>query len=106
MIQTVEVIINEESEVTLLRPFNIADHLETDEDIRQFLKESSLIGGSSDFIHALGGAAKAKGITFVAKKIGVTRASLYKSLSEEGNPRFDTVNKIVSALGGSLTVNM
>lgn len=43
-------------------------------------------------------------MTEVAKEAGVTRASLYKSLSAEGNPRFETINKIVEALGGRLSV--
>jgi transcriptional regulator with XRE-family HTH domain len=39
------------------------------------------------------------GMTEVAKKAGVTRASLYKSLSETGNPRFETISKVTKALG-------
>ena len=43
-------------------------------------------------------------MTEVAKQAGVTRASLYKSLSADGNPRFETISKIVEALGGHLSV--
>lgn len=43
-------------------------------------------------------------MTEVARSAGVTRASLYKSLADEGNPGFDTVNKIVHALGRNLTI--
>jgi len=85
--------------------FDIAEHLDADEDIREFLEDSVAHGDSSDFIHALSIAARAKGMTEVAKKAGVTRSSLYKSLSENGNPRFDTVSKIVNALGCNLAVN-
>jgi len=85
--------------------FDIAEHLDTDEDIREFLEDSVALGDSSDFIHALSIAARAKGMTEVAKKAGVTRSSLYKSLSENGNPRFDTVSKIVNALGCNLAVH-
>ena len=84
--------------------FDIAEHLETDEDIRAFLIEVANEGNDSDLIHALNIAARAKGMTTVAKEIGVTRASLYKSLSEDGNPKFSTINKIVSALGCKLAV--
>ena len=84
--------------------FDIAEHLETEEDIREFLKEVANTGDSSDFIHALNIAARAKGMTEVAKQAGVTRASLYKSLSETGNPRYETINKIVEALGCKLVV--
>ncbi len=85
-------------------PFDIAEHLETDEDIREFLQEVADTGDTADFIHALNIAARARGMTEVAQKAGVTRASLYKSLSEDGNPRFDTINKIVNALGCKLAI--
>jgi len=81
------------------KPFDIAEHLETDEDIRQFLEEAAATGDTSDLIHALNIAARAKGMSEVARQSGVTRASLYKSLSESGNPRLDTISKIVNAFG-------
>lgn len=86
------------------KPFNIAEHLKTAEDIRAFLQEVAATGNESDFIHALNTAARAKGMSEVAKQAGVTRASLYKSLADDGNPRFETVSKIVSALGCKLVV--
>lgn len=84
--------------------FDIADHLKTDEDIQAFLQEVDNTGDTSDFIHALNIAARAKGMSEVAKQVGVSRASLYKSLSQDGNPGFDTVRKIVAALGGKLAI--
>lgn len=86
------------------KPFDVAEYLETDDDIREFLAEALATGSTSDFIHALNTAARAKGMTEVAKQVGVTRASLYKSLSPDGNPRFETISKIVEALGGHLTI--
>jgi probable addiction module antidote protein len=86
------------------KPFDVAEHLETDQDIFEFLAEVLATGTTSDFIHALNTAARAKGMTEVAKQAGVTRASLYKSLSADGNPRFETISKIVEALGGHLSV--
>lgn len=88
-----------------ITPFDIAEYLETDEDIQGFLREAASTGDMSDFIHALSIAARAKGMTEVAKQAGVTRASLYKSLSDNGNPRFDTIAKIVEALGCKLVVS-
>ncbi len=84
--------------------FDIARHLNSAEDIRCFLQEVAATGDESDFIHALNTAAKAMGMTEVAKKAGVSRASLYKSLSEDGNPRFDTISKVTKALGCRLAV--
>jgi probable addiction module antidote protein len=85
-------------------PFDISEHLETDEDIRGFLQEVASTGDTSDLIHALNVAARAKGMTEVARQAGVTRASLYKSLSENGNPRFDTISKIVETFGCKLAI--
>jgi len=65
--------------------FDIAEHLET--------------GNSSDFIHALNIAARAKGMTKVASQAGVARTSLYKFLAKDGSPQFATIAKIVKALG-------
>jgi probable addiction module antidote protein len=89
---------------TQIFPFDISEHLETDEDIRGFLKETASTGDTTDFIHALNIAAKARGMTEIAKQAGVTRASLYKSLSENGNPRFETISKIINALGCKLVI--
>jgi len=86
------------------KPFDVAEHLETDNDIWEFLAEVLATGTTSDFVHALNTAARAKGMTEVAKQAGVTRASLYKSLSADGNPRFETISKIVDALGGHLSI--
>jgi len=85
--------------------FDIAEHLETAADIRDFLRETANAGNPSDFIHALNIAARAKGMTEVAKRSGVTRASLYKSLAQDGKPRFETIAKIVEALGCKLVVS-
>ncbi len=86
------------------KKMDIAEHLETEDDIREFLNEVAATGNESDFIHALRTAARAMGMTEVAKKAGVTRASLYKSLSETGNPRFETISKVTKALGCRLMV--
>ncbi len=86
------------------KPFDVAEHLETDEDIRLFLQVALEEGTEEEFIHALNTAARAKGMTEIAKEAGVTRASLYKSLSEGGNPRFETIRKVTQALGCRLAI--
>ena len=86
------------------KTFDIAEHLKNPEDIRIFLQEVAATGDDSDFIHALNTAARAMGMTEVAKKAGVTRASLYKSLSEDGSPKFTTISKVTKALGCKLAV--
>ena len=86
------------------KPFDIAEHLKTPEDIRMFLQEVADTGDEADFIHALNTAARAMGMTEVAQKAGVTRASLYKSLAEDGNPKFATISKVTKALGCKLVI--
>ncbi len=86
------------------RQVDLAEYLETDEDIREFLKEASETCTTEEFIHALNTAARAKGMTEIAKQACVSRASLYKSLSTDGNPRFETINKIVNAFGCHLAI--
>lgn len=87
-----------------INQFDISKHLKTDKDIQEFLEGVVSTGDTSDFMHALNIAARAKGIAQIAKQVGVTRNSLYKSLSEKGNPRFETISKIVEALGCRLTI--
>jgi probable addiction module antidote protein len=86
------------------KSFDIAEYLNSPEEIRIFLQEVSATGNESDFIHALNTAARAIGMTEVAKRAGVTRASLYKSLAEEGNPKFVTISKVTKALGCKLAI--
>ncbi len=82
-----------------LSPFDVADYLKTDEDIRLFLQAAAEEGTDEEFIHALNTAARAKGMAEIAKKSGLTRASLYKALRPGGKPRFSTVSKVTRALG-------
>lgn len=86
------------------KPFDVAEHLETQEDIKYFLQAATEDGTPEEFIHALNTAARAMGMTEIAKQAGVTRASLYKSLAEGGNPHFDTIYKVTKALGCKLVV--
>ncbi len=86
------------------RKFDVAEMLETEEDIHGFLQEVSETGTDADFIHALSTAARAVGMSVVAEKAGVTRSSLYKSLAVDGNPQFNTISKVTQALGCKLAV--
>lgn len=86
------------------KPFDAAEYLETDEDIREFLLAAIEEGPAEYFPRALATAARAKGMTEIAKQVGVSRSSLYKSLAENGNPRFDTIIKVTKALGCRLSV--
>ena len=73
------------------KPFDVAQYLETDEDIRLFLQAAFEEDSEEEFIHALNTAVRAKGMTEIARKTGLTRANLYTSLADGSKPRFDTI---------------
>lgn len=79
--------------------FDIAEPLESMEDIQEFLREVSDIGNERDFLHALSIAARVYGMTKVAQEAGVSRASLYKSLAFNANPQFKTISKVTKVFG-------
>jgi probable addiction module antidote protein len=58
------------------------------------------------FLNALRKVAEAHKMAKVAEEAGVSRESLYKTLSEDGNPRFDTLNSVLDAIGITLTVEL
>ncbi len=82
-------------------PYDVADHLRTREEAAAYL-EACLeeANGDAAFIaKALGDIARAKGMSQVAQQTGLSRESLYKALSGERSPTFDTVLKVTNALG-------
>ena len=82
-------------------PYDVAEHLRTPQEAAAYL-EACLEEAPDDaaFIaKAIGDIARAQGMSQVAKDTGLSRESLYKALSGERNPGFDTVLKVVNALG-------
>jgi len=81
--------------------YDVAEHLRTPEDMAAYL-EACLeeANGDAAFIaKALGDIARAKGMAQVARDAGLSRESLYKTLSGERIPGFDTILKVMAALG-------
>lgn len=81
--------------------YDVAEHLRSPEDMAAYL-EACLeeANGDAAFIaKALGDIARAKGMTQVARDAGLSRESLYKALSGERSPGFDTILKVLQALG-------
>ena len=76
-----------------------AEHLKTEEDMAAYLEAALEEGDANLIAAALGDIARAKGMTQVARDAGLGRESLYKALSPAGNPAFDTILKVVAALG-------
>ena len=90
---------------TRTRPWDAADHLESDEDIVAYLEAAFEDGNPTVIAAALGDIARARGMTKVAADAGLGRESLYKALSSNGNPELATVLKVMQALGLGLRVS-
>jgi molybdopterin synthase catalytic subunit len=83
----------------------IMDYLKTEADIAGYLTAVLEDGDPALFVAAIGDIARAKGMTAIAKKSGVTRESLYRALKIEARPRFETVTRVIHALGMKLSVH-
>jgi probable addiction module antidote protein len=93
---------------TKTSPWDVAEHLRTPEEMAAYLEACIEEGdGDAAFIaKALGDIARAQGMTQVAKDSGLSRESLYKALSGERSPSFDTILKVVTALGLKLSASV
>lgn len=81
--------------------YDVAEHLRTPKEMAAYLEAclDEAKGDTAFIAKALGDIARARGMTQVARDTGLSRESLYKALSGERSPDFDTVLKVVSALG-------
>ena len=82
-------------------PYDVAEQLRTPEEMAAYLEAwlEEAPDDVSGIARALGDIARAKGMSAVARETGLSRESLYKSLSEDGNPSLATVLKVAKALG-------
>ena len=78
--------------------------LNNEDDIIAYLNAVMEYDDPALFQQAIGNVAKARGMAQVAKEAGVGRESLYKSLSAQGNPSFQTILKVGKALGGRINI--
>ena len=81
--------------------YDVAEHLRTPEEMAAYLEAcmEEAQGDTAFIARALGNITRAKGRSHVARDAGLSRESLYKALSGERNPSFDTILKVTSALG-------
>jgi probable addiction module antidote protein len=89
---------------TAIREYDAARYLDSEEAIAEYLAACLEDFSIDAFLLALGDVARARGMTQLAKETGLTRASLYKTLSPGNKPQFDTIVKITNALGVPLSV--
>jgi probable addiction module antidote protein len=85
--------------ISAMPDFDMASHLTNEEDIAAYLTMVIEDGDAAELAHALGVAARARGMSEVAKAAGITREALYKALRPNASPRFDTISKVCKALG-------
>lgn len=90
---------------TKVSTFDAAQYLDNEKVMAAYLKEVMETGDNELFLSALGDIAKARGMTEVAKASGLSRESLYKAVRPGSKPQYETIDRIVHALGLKLTVS-
>lgn len=84
--------------------FEIAEYLDSNEMIAEYLNTVLENGENADLVVAIGHVAKAIGMTKISEETGLSRPSLYKSFSEGAKPQFSTIMKVLKAIGGQIQV--
>ena len=82
-----------------LQHYEASEFLDSPEIIQEYLQVMLEENGIEGFQKALGDIAKAQGMANIAEKTQLSRQNLYKALSSGSNPKFDTIKKVVEALG-------
>ena len=85
-----------------LPEFDMAEHLDSDQAIAEYLTIVMEENDHGELTHALGVIARARGMSEVARAAGLTREALYKALRPNSQPRFDTIARVCTALGVKL----
>jgi probable addiction module antidote protein len=84
---------------TKTSPYDSVEYLDSIEAINAYMEEALDTDDPAFIAKALGTIARARGMSRIAKKAGLSRESLYKALSTEGNPEFGTIIRVMQALG-------
>ena len=87
-----------------LKNFDIVDFLDSDEALVEYLNVALEENDPKYFAKALGNVARAKGMSSVSEATGLGRQSLYRALSGDGNPRIETLFRVLDALDVKLAV--
>ena len=92
------------SKIKKLKVFDPAEYLDDPEAIAAYIEEAFDIGDPKFIADAIGIVARAAGMSEIARASGLSRESLYKTLSADGNPELGTVLRVIGALGLKLSV--
>lgn len=90
--------------VDSLPEFDAAPYLDSEEAIAVYLTDILDASDAGLLASALGDIARARGMTEIARGAGVTREALYRALKPDSSPRFDTIQRVCTALGVRLVV--
>jgi len=82
--------------------FDMAEHLDNDQAISEYLTIVMEENDPAELAKALGTIARARGMTEIAAKSGLAREAIYKALRPNSQPRFETINRVCHALGMKL----
>lgn len=88
-----------------IKPFDAADYLDSEEVISEYLNVALDDPNPDVFLMAISDVAKARGMSRLAKDAGLGRESLYKALAPGAKPRYETVIKLLRALGVELNAS-
>jgi probable addiction module antidote protein len=88
--------------ISNLPEFDMAEQIKTEADMAAYLNMVIEDGDAAELARALGVIARAKGMADIAQKSGLTREALYKALRPNAQPRFNTIQKVMGALGVKL----
>ena len=91
--------------MTKITPFDAADYLDDEETIAAYLSAALAENDPDAFLQAIRTVARARGMAQLARDSGLGRESLYKTLAPGAKPRYDTVMKLINALGVTLSAN-
>jgi len=91
--------------MTQFTPFDAADYLDDEETIAAYISAALEDPNPDVFLTAVRDVARARGMTQLAKDTGLGRESLYKALTPGAHPRYDTMLKLIHALGVKLTAS-
>lgn len=88
-----------------IHPYDTGAAIETDEDVAIFLSDALASGDPAVVASAFGTIVRARGASDIARKTGLSRASLYNALRDGGNPTLATVMKLVDQMGMKLAAS-
>lgn len=88
------------------RTFDIAEHLNSEEDVSEFLTVAFESGDPVHIAQSLGVVARAKNVAELSRQTGLSRAALYRAFNGDTNPEFASIMKILDALGVKLSAKL